>query len=249
MSKNQKHQDIIEHRCLNFVKNNLERKDSFGVSDKQYIQLQKILNEAIPNSNSNEFPDFIFDNGFIEHFAVTSSLENKKGSKQKKESNIFKNRSQKNFLSNLEKNNSDIRISNSYMKPMEEHSHTYIVNSIKKNWKKHMQSYDKNINSLNKGIFIIEYIDEMIQTAFIRENEPANVYDTYRISGDKDMLEWIYKYKVKIEYLVFANLISESIEVIKINNIPDIINNSTEAKYQSVIAFESHKYSAFKFEY
>lgn len=245
MSENQKYQDIIEHNCLNFVKINLERKDSFGVSEKQYIQLQKILNEAIPNSNSNEFPDFTYNNGFIEHFAVTSSLENKKGSKQKKESTIFESRSQRNFLSNLEKGEFDIRTSSSYMKSMEEHSHTNIVNSIKKNWKKHMQNYDKNNNSLNKGIFLIEYIDEMIQTAFIRENDPGNVYDTYRISGDRNMLEWIYKYKVKIEYLVFVNLPSRSIEVIRIDNIPDIINNSPEAIYCPVLGYESHHYIGF----
>lgn len=90
MSKNQEDQVNIEQRCLDFVKNDMNEKDCFGLSNKQYVELKKWLNETKPNFNNNKFPDFVFINGFIEHFAVTSSLENRKGAKQKRESMVFK---------------------------------------------------------------------------------------------------------------------------------------------------------------
>lgn len=108
MSINHSQQDIHEQRCLDFVKENIIDNEHFDVSDTQLRELRMWLNEAVPNPNRNDFPDFIFNNGFIEHFAVTSSLENKKGSHQKKESKIFEEKSKKNFLYNLEKNGSDV---------------------------------------------------------------------------------------------------------------------------------------------
>lgn len=56
----------------------------FWYVKQQHIELQKWLKAAKPNQNSNEFPDFIFEDGFIEHFAVTSSSEGRKGAKQNK---------------------------------------------------------------------------------------------------------------------------------------------------------------------
>lgn len=88
MGKNQKYQDNIEQRCLDFVKHDLNDKDCFWLSNTQYVELKKWLNK--PNFNSNKFPDFVFYNGFIEHFAVTSSIENRKGAKQKRESMVLK---------------------------------------------------------------------------------------------------------------------------------------------------------------
>lgn len=54
------------------------------MSNQQHIELQKWLKAAKPNQNSNEFPDFIFEDGFIEHFAVTSSSEGRKGQNKNK---------------------------------------------------------------------------------------------------------------------------------------------------------------------
>ncbi|MFP3386867.1 hypothetical protein, partial [Tritonibacter sp. SIMBA_163] len=73
------------------------------------------------------------------------------------------------------------------------------------------------------GIFLIEYIDINIQTAISRKNESVKIFDTYRISVDKYMLDWIYSYKEKIDYLILVNLLSSSIEIIRIDQIPKII--------------------------
>ncbi|KIL48679.1 hypothetical protein [Jeotgalibacillus campisalis] len=246
MSKNQEYQDNIEQRCLDFVKNDMNEKDCFGLSNNQYVELKNWLNESKLNFNNNKFPDFVFNDGFIEHFSVTSSLENRKGAKQKRESTVFKKNSENNFFSNLDNIEEDILLSRSHGRLFEEHTYFNIVNSIKKNWVKHIESYDKNISTSKHGIFLIEYIDINIQTAVARENEPAEIFETYRISVDKHLLNWIYTYKEKIDNLIFVNLLLPSIEVIRIDNIPELIVGISNVIYAPTLGMETHKYVGFK---
>jgi hypothetical protein len=46
MSKNQEYQDNLEQRCLDLVKNKINKNDCFGMSNQQYIELQKWLKDA-----------------------------------------------------------------------------------------------------------------------------------------------------------------------------------------------------------
>lgn len=244
MSENQKYQNDIEKKCLNFVNNNINKKNCFGLSNNQYMELKKWLSEAKPNSK-NKFPDFIFSEGFVEHFAVTSSLENGKGAKQKRESSTFKNNSKANFLGHLSSYEKTL-LSHSYARKFEEHTHFNIVNSIKKNWTKHIESYDKNYSTTEHGIFLIEYIDTNIETAVSIEHKPVEIFKTYRISVDKDMLNWIYSYKEKVEYVIFVNLFLPSIEVIKIDRIPELIEKISDVWYASTVGIEVHKYVGYR---
>lgn len=247
MSKNQSYQDEVEQSCLDFVKNNMIDEDFFGLSLKQYIELRKWINEAKPNFDINKFPDFVFNDGFIEHFAVTSSLEDRKGAKQKRESKVFKNKSDTNFLNKLDSSKEgEILFSHSYGRKFEEHTHCNITNSIKKNWLKHIESYDKNMSTSRQGIFLIEYTDINIQTAVSRKNETAEIFDTYRISVDKHLLDWMYNFKEKIGYLIFINSVSSSIEVIRIDQIPELIKGISNVWYAPIIGMESHKYKGFR---
>ena len=243
MSNNQKQQDAVEHTCLNFVIKNLNRQDSFGLTEQQYEQLKELLTEVKPNPNSNIFPDFISDNGFIEHFTVTSSTENKKGSTQKRESSLYRKESLEKFEEISKENDPTVYIINTPMKELKGHRYINILNSIKQNWEKHVESYDKSITSLNKGVFLIEYTDIMINTAFSVKYGSEDIYDTYRITGDTKLLEWIYKYRNKINYLIFVNLLASSIEIVNIGNIPKVIKKTPNAWYDEVqVAFESHKF-------
>ena len=61
-----------------FIK--LDAHDNFyGMSNNDCILFDNILRKVVSNPNSSEFPDFICDNGFIEHFQITSSKTNRKG--------------------------------------------------------------------------------------------------------------------------------------------------------------------------
>lgn len=193
MSENISNQDSIEQNSLNFVKNNLRKEDCFGISDEQFIQLKKWIESARLNTYSTEFPDILFDNGFIEHFGVTSSSEDRKGAQQTRQSTLFKNNSKTSFLNNLETSEQDELVSNSYSYPFTEHSHTNIINSIQKNWSKHITSYEKSMYSSEHRIFLLQYLDVNIHTAITTKNECAEIFESYRISADKFIMEWIYK--------------------------------------------------------
>ena len=55
------------------------------------------LSSAQPNPEASDFPDFVFDGGFIEHFQVTSAKETSKGDKHRIAESQFQKDSQKHF--------------------------------------------------------------------------------------------------------------------------------------------------------
>ena len=246
MSENILNQDSIEQTSLDFVKSNLHKEACFGLSDQQFNQLKTWSKSAKLNTHSTKFPDIVFDNGFIEHFGVTSSSEDKKGAHQVRESSIFKKNSETRFLNNLETSEQDELVSNSYLRPFEQHSHINIVESIKKNWVKHIGSYEKSMNSSEHRIFLLQYLDTNIHTAITPKNECAEIFESYMISADKSLLKWIYTFKEKIDYLILINPVSISLEVIKISSIPALIEKEIEVIYTPIFGFESHRFHGMK---
>lgn len=246
MSENISDQDSIEQGGLDFIKNNLHKEACFGLSNQQFIQLKRWLKSAELNTHSTKFPDIVFDNGFIEHFGVTSSSEDRKGAQQIRESTIFKKNSENSFLNNLDTSKQDELISNSYSRPFEQHSHINIVKSIQKNWLKHITSYEKSMNSSEHRIFLLQYLDININTAITPKNERAEIFESYRISADKFLLAWIYNFKEKIDYLILINPVSISLEVIKLSNIPELLEKEIEVIYAPILGFESHKFHGVK---
>ncbi|MEN0642283.1 hypothetical protein MKY91_03790 [Alkalicoccobacillus gibsonii] len=246
MSKNQEHQEKIQRRCLDVIKDNISEKDCFGLSNSHYSEFKRWLSEAKPNVETNKFPDFVISDGFIEHFEVTSSLENKSGSEQKRKSSIFKENSKKDFLSKLNNSEDETLVSRSYERELEGHSYSNLVKSIKKNFKKHIDSYHKSKTVFEDRIFLIEHTDVNLQTAVLREKEPAEVFNSYKISTDKEMLEWVYRYKEKLDYLIFVNPFVLSIEVIRVKNIPEFKDRIPKSRYESTIAIEAHEFMNLK---
>ncbi len=56
----------------------------FGLLEADRNEFERILRKAEPNQKMSIFPDFVFANGFIEHFQVTSSSVTRKGSNHAK---------------------------------------------------------------------------------------------------------------------------------------------------------------------
>jgi len=55
---------LVNHECY---------KSCFGLLEDDRFEIASILRTAKPNERLSEFPDFILQKGFIEHFQVTSS--------------------------------------------------------------------------------------------------------------------------------------------------------------------------------
>lgn len=226
-----------EQICLNFVKSNIKCENYYGLSEEDIAEFTKCLNSSTPNENSSEFPDFICDNGFIEHFQVTSSVDNKKGSKQIKEEFQFKNtvsseveEFQKNYMPN-----SNTFYHNRFQHPI--HSHNYFVQSFKKHWEHHIKSLNNYKISKQVGIFLVEYKDsklymlEQIKDNSIPPSRRQKQFDYYDITKDKEVLNYIYNFKNEVQFVIMV--CGEHIMVVKVSSIPQIINKM-DCEYQIV---------------
>lgn len=236
-----------ELRCLNKVKSFISQEDdalinnSFGLLENERKEIIEIINEAKPNPSSSEFPDYIFNDGFIEHFRVTSSKETKKGSTHTRQESEFNRKIENETLELMEewdKNPSYDKVrSKTWELKNTQHSHEYLVKSFKKNWGSHINSLKKYIDKSKKnvtiGIFMVEYPEfalamyENIYKDWIDGMSRGDMrspekYKEYRLSRDKQLLEYMLGFENLIKYVIFVNI--NRCEIIKIDKIPYLLN-------------------------
>lgn len=224
MSINEKYQNEHEKKCIDIIKSKFSVQNCFGLTTENYSIIEKWLEEIEPNEKSNEFPDFVFQNGFVEHFMITSSKLDKKGAAHKI------------ALSKFEKKNEELAQKLSDQKPAYRnsqeysgHSHSNLVNSFKINWNNHIGSLEKYRGKKDNGIFLVEYFDTgALSMAELKlegtdgistgdyQLEQEIIY-SYRLSRDKKLLKWLYQFEDRIEYVIF--LTEERVEFIKLSNI------------------------------
>ena len=212
------------------------RKCFFGLLKEDISEFINIIRKAKPNPENSLFPDFIFDNGFIEHFQITSSKTNRKGAVHKKKENEFKNMVEsetEKIIQEWNKTSSfDTVRSKSFSFTNPEHSYDFLGKSFKNSWEHHLKSCNKYTGSKEIGIFMVEYpeialcmyenvyhswIDGMSQ-GDMREQEE---FKEYRLSRDKNLLKYIYNFRHDIKYVIFLNQVR--IEIICTENIPYLI--------------------------
>lgn len=225
-----------EKRAFEIVKNYLSKNNNkiyFGLFQKDIDELKNIFSNSTPNEKLSQFPDYIFKNGFIEHFRVTSSQENKKGAKQFRKKNEFfkKVNSEKKVFKDETKNINGIEKHWTMKYP--EHNYKCFEKSFKSNFENHIKSVNKYIGNKNKGIFIIEYSDfvlEMYENIYsdwidymsngdMREPEKL---DCYRLTRDKNLLNYVYSFNQYLKYVIFIYE-NTRCEIIKLENIPYLL--------------------------
>lgn len=208
----------------------------FGLLEEDRMQIESILRSAKPNINASEFPDFIFDEGFIEHFQVTSSRTTRKGAIHKKKEQQFQVKvSKETEIVKQEWNEipsyNEVR-SKHWRFDNPEHSYDYFVKSFQDILEHHINSLNKYSGSKKNGIFLIEYTEfalSMIENVYgdwkdgmsqgdMREEEK---FHSYRLSRDKKLLNFIYQYKEQIKYVIFVY--NEGFEIIKLENVPYLL--------------------------
>ena len=72
---------IEENNILISVKNAMNGGSWHGLSENDWKEIETLINLVKPTDSESktEFPDFVSNNGFIEHFHVTSGNSNRKG--------------------------------------------------------------------------------------------------------------------------------------------------------------------------
>lgn len=213
--------------CLEKVKKQIRFEDCMGMTNKDWEEIQKYLKTAVPNEQRNNFPDFIFDNGFIEHFQVTSSKTTKKGSKHLKNIKHYKDETDIKFKQ-IKKEWEDNPImyeeriaTQEYL--YKEHNYEYLKQSIEQCFQNHVNSLDKYEGKKENGIFLIEYMDCAVSMVpnyndeIYKKINNGDLKIERKINGyspiyDKKMLGYFEQFKNKIKYIVWVNKSSRRIK-------------------------------------
>ena len=135
-----------ETNCLTRVKQNLDRNSvHYFCSDPQKII--RILKSARPNPAQSNFPDFLFENGFIEHFQITASRETRKGAEHRQRQAQFCKEAEQRFQ-RMGRELNDAPPANSLTREICEmeappYSYEMYEASFRKNWQHHIIHHQK----------------------------------------------------------------------------------------------------------
>ena len=219
-----------EQICFDFVKDYLNKNSLPSFEDVAI--LRKMFQTAIPNPIPSDFPDFICDSGFIEHFQVSAANENRKGSKHNIAINEFEKlnkealEQEKNEFEQLPaRKNPKPDTFDLYTVPhkMESPEYNYenFIQSFKKNFEKHIESLKKYEGVKNCGIFLIEHVGALVT---VLRNK--NFSDFYIIKYDKELLSYIYNFDGYLSYIIY--LYNNKLDIINIKQIPEYLKNAPE---------------------
>jgi len=206
----------------------------FGMSKDDCIVFENSLRLAIPNPSPSVFPDFVFNGGFIEHFEITSSRSNRNGYDHKRKHVAFEKLAEQEedaFKESMDEVPSFGTIqSKSWSFTYPQHSYDYLVKSFTEKWKHHIESLSKYDGRYETGIFLIDYPETVLGHNIDFDVLPERLYGDllfrddhkwYRLSRDRDLLNFIYDYRELIKYVIFKNM--DYFEVIATETIPELI--------------------------
>lgn len=193
-----------EKKCFELVQKNLDYENFFAMSYKDRDLIKEIFEKAKPNANLSFFPDFIFDDGFIEHFQITSSIENRKGSLMEREKaeirHDFDERT-KEVSDNLYEDGITIQSVSTPQYWHQSHSYENFVQSFKSNLNHHIENMEKYLGNKNIKLFMVEYSDSALRMNKIYPKDLMHEVSygdlikreppTYRISRDIELLKYL----------------------------------------------------------
>lgn len=224
MKKNNLRQNEID--CLNKIKESFIYskgvKKVFDNSD--YLTMESILNSARQNENHNDFPDFFFGGGIIEHFEVTASDETRKGS-QYKINDAQCQREIKKYFKEIDKEfiNSPYNPGTIRTETIEDLHECFSYESFIKSFKRNVEHH---LDSLKKSKFVNEVV------VFLIEQQGAslgvyinNIFNRfYMFSEDRNVLEYIKEKLADVNYIIFLDV--DRYEVIDLSKIDVLIQRA-----------------------
>ena len=211
----------------------------FGMTLEEIRNFENVFRCARPNPNLNDFPDFVSDKGIIEHFQVTSSQTSRRGGSehQRKHAEFQKkvDAEEATLIEKMQQSPSPYEVQSvkhGFQYP--QHSYQDFCESFKKCWEHHASRIDTYKGNKDTTIFMIEYLDgalhmcenftvsDLKKDAFWGDMLRQEKYAYYRLSLDKELLNYIYTFKNKVDYVVLVTDIAAP-EGIRLDTIPDLI--------------------------
>ncbi len=196
---------------------------------KNDTRLLALLNEATDNPEKSKFPDFLIEDGFIEHFQVSAANENKKGSAHNIAVNDFEKSSELTFEKEKTKflqspSRVDPKIDTYDLKVIEQemespvYSYDGFICSFKRNFEKHIKSLKDYTGNKSIAIFLIEFVGANIS---VYRNDQFISF--YCLSMDREILTYLNQYTKYLNFILFAS--ADSYELLDLKKIPQLISN------------------------
>lgn len=237
---------IDQNEILKAVKKNFDGRSWHGISKSDYEEFNNLLMSVIANDTTTktEFPDFISQNGFIEHFHITSGKSTRKGydittRKAKMQNN---HESFRNNINNVfpENNNNKILMSQHHTSFCRENdSIENFHKSFKNCWENHINHLHNYRGKKHLSCFLISSDDVLAIYECMDDENDIFFGDLARrekikfcLSYDVELLNYIYKYSGDVDYVVYYNINWSYVEVLKITNIPAIKKYLPKHKYE-----------------
>lgn len=236
-----------ERHCLDIVKEILDFSICYACSYEESELISELFRTAVANPNASQFPDFICDGGFIEHFEITSSHSNRNGSFMKRELHkLDKEAKEKETAFKAEMNETPCFEGKSISTDTWHSTHSYdeFSMSFKRSWENHIDSLNKYTGNQSIGIFMIQYCDSALKMGYKYPDIKMGLHygdllerlqsPSYRLTCDSNLLEYIYQFNEHIKYVAFVNqdcFHGNRCEIISVENIPEIIKIVKE-KYE-----------------
>lgn len=208
-----------ESNCLAWVRQILDRNSALYLcTDTQRIV--HILKRAKPNPAQSNFPDFLFENGFIEHFQINASRETRKGAEHRKRQAQFCKKAEQRFQ-RMGYELNDAPPANSLTREICEmeappYSYEMYEASFRKNWQHHIDSLQKYTGCRDVGIFLMEYQGPLFKTM-----QYGRFTGFYHLHQDAAMLRYTAAYQDRLSYVIFTD--GQNCEVIELEHIPVLL--------------------------
>lgn len=218
--------------CLNKIKTALLCQGTIKIvaSNCDCEQILSFIASANPNDDPNVFPDFVFNNGGIEHFQIDSSKETKKGSEfirdEKANQRVIEEDflKQKELLTKDKIHNNESRVI-TYSNEYNYFSYGAFLKSLERNINRHVKSLNKQGYQNKTVIFLMD-----------QQSARLSIFSKYRtfkefyiLSKDRTALNIIKKICVNVDYLIY--IVADAIELIDLSKIDELINNSIIYEY------------------
>lgn len=228
---------INQNAILQRVKKVFDYNYCHGVFEDDLATIRNLIEDVEPNDAENKtvFPDFICDKGFIEHFHVTSGKSNRKGYDiTKEESKMLQDHEnyKETVIDSLPEQNHEILFSQHHTSFWRKgDSLANFHKSFEKTWENHiknLESYDgeKHISCflISSDDVIAVYENQVDEHGVFYGNLLSTGKMSYCLAYDNYLLDYMYSFKDKIDFVIYINLFRGCTEIVQLKNIPNLKN-------------------------
>lgn len=230
----EKREQLVMARVLDF----LQRQDLdyyFGFSFDDVNRLNEAFSGLIQNKETT-FPDFRGRSSCVELFSVSSSAaKRRKGAAQMRQDAELAAEIEHDDEEAVKSDNYERR---TYLRSHPTHSYDDLTKNLRRQVEKHVKSKRSSDEAFDTCVFVIDRDEADLRCMFWTPDDSVDIdglcvgdlmpmYENrkqeglYRLSRDKENLEWLAQYSDDVDYIVFCCF--NTIEAINLHHVREIV--------------------------